>query len=156
MSTKVFFKFLKNMKVPGAVTLHKLIVAQQFTKCLMSYDFENTVLRRIFGSKTEEVTEEWRRLRKEDLYALNSSPDIILLIKSRMRWAGHVTSRGKGEVYHTGFWWENLREGNHLEDPGVDGKVILKWTFEKWIGRSCTGSIWLRIRTGGGLLWMQW
>ena len=33
---------------------------------------------------------------------------------------------------HTGFWWGNLREGDHSEDPGVDGRMILKWIFEKW------------------------
>ena len=32
---------------------------------------------------------------------------------------------------HTGFERGNLRKGNHLEDPGVDGRVILKWTFER-------------------------
>jgi len=31
----------------------------------------------------------------------------------------------------TGFWWGNLRERNHLGDPGVDGR-ILKWIFRKW------------------------
>ena len=53
--------------------------------------FENRVLRRIFGPKRGEVTQEWRILRNEDLYALYSSPNIVRLIKSRrLRWTGHV------------------------------------------------------------------
>jgi hypothetical protein len=35
---------------------------------------------------------------------------------------------------HTGFWWRNLREGTHLEDPGLEGRIILKFIFEKWDG----------------------
>jgi hypothetical protein len=37
---------------------------------------------------------------------------------------------GRVEV-HTEFWWGNLREGDHLEDAGVDGRIILKWISEK-------------------------
>jgi len=35
------------------------------------------------------------------------------------------------EVY-TGIWWGNLRKGNHLEDPSVDGRIILRLIFRKW------------------------
>jgi len=45
-----------------------------------------------------------------------------------------------------------VREGDHLGDPGVDGRIILRWIFSKWDVRVWTGSIWLRIRTGGGLM----
>jgi hypothetical protein len=38
-----------------------------------------------------------------------------------------------GEV-RTGFWWKNLRERDHLEDPGIDGSIILRWFFRKWDG----------------------
>jgi hypothetical protein len=35
---------------------------------------------------------------------------------------------------HTGFWWKYLRDGDNVQDPGVDGRIILKWIFEKWVG----------------------
>jgi len=44
---------------------------------------------------------------------------------------GEACSRYEGEVY-TGFRWGNLRETAHLEDSGVDGRIILRWIFRKW------------------------
>jgi hypothetical protein len=76
--------------------------------------FENRVLSRIFGSKRDEVTGEWRKLHNEELSDLYCLPNIVRAIKSRiMRWAGHIARMGRGEVY-TGFWWGNLRERDHL------------------------------------------
>jgi hypothetical protein len=49
----------------------------------------------------------------------------------RRRGAGHVVSRGGiGEAY-TGFWWGNLKERDHLGNPGFDGRIILRWIFRK-------------------------
>jgi len=60
-----------------------------------------------------------------------------------MRWSGHVA-----------FMWERrgvyrMRERCYLEDPGVDGRIILRWIFKQWYVGAWTGLSWLRIRTGG-------
>jgi hypothetical protein len=52
---------------------------------------------------------------------------------------------------HTGFWWGDLTEIDHLKDLGVHGRVVFKWICSKWVGKGWTGLIWLRIGTGGGL-----
>ena len=52
-----------------------------------------------------------------------------------------------GVAVHTGFWWENLREGHNLEDPGVDGR-ILKFVFQKWDG----GMDWIDLAQD----WDRW
>jgi hypothetical protein len=67
------------------------------------------------------------------------------VIKSRrMGWAGHVAHTGRGQAY-TGIWWGSLKERDHLGEPGLDGRIILRWIFRKWDVR-------LRIGAGGGQL----
>jgi hypothetical protein len=86
--------------------------------------FDNRKLRRISGPKKGEITRERRRLHNEELKVLYSS-NIVRVMKSRMRLAGHVALWGRGEAY-TGFWCGNLRERDDLADPGVDGRMMLK------------------------------
>jgi hypothetical protein len=83
------------------VRIYKTIVLPVFlygceTWCLILRDehslrvFENSVPRRIFGRKGDEVTAGWRKLHKE-LHNLDASPSIIIMTKSRrMTWAGHA------------------------------------------------------------------
>jgi hypothetical protein len=116
--------------------------------------FENRVLRRIFGSKRDEVSGVWRKLHNEELHNLYSSPSIIRVIKSRrMRLAGHE-ARMLRRGMHIEYWWENQKEKGHWEDKDVCVWNNIKWIIERerengmvWIGL-----IWLRIETSGGLL----
>jgi hypothetical protein len=70
--------------------------------------FEKRILRRIFGLKREEDGS-WRKLHNDELHSLYSSPNIVMVIKSRrMIWAGHVARMG--ERCLQGFGWESRRE----------------------------------------------
>ena len=111
--------------------------------------FENSVLRRIFGPKSDEVMGEWRKLHNEpnDLYCSPSTVQVIKL--RRMRWSGCVALMGRG-VYRVMVgkpegkrplgrprhrWKDNIKMDLRMLDVGV-------WT----------GCSWLRIGTGDGQL----
>jgi len=114
--------------------------------------FENWRLRRIFRPKRDEVTGNWIKLPNEELNDLHSSPNFVWVIKlRRMTRTEHVAYMGERRRLYTVLVGD-LRERVHSDDPGVDGRIILKWIFKKWHVGAKTGSRWLRIGTVGGHL----
>ena len=84
------------------------------------------MLRKVCGSKRDEVTGDWRKLHNDELCEMYSSPNIICVLKwKRMRWVSHMAQMGKRGM-QTGFWQGNLKERDKLENQSADGKVILK------------------------------
>jgi hypothetical protein len=63
---------------------------------------------------------------------------------------GTYSAYGRIREVLIGFWFENLWERDHLEDPDVDGRIILRWILKPWDVGVWTGSSWLKIGTGGG------
>jgi len=92
---------------------------------------QNRALRKTFGPRRDELTEARRKLHSEEFNNLYSSPNISRVIKSRMKWAGHVARMGREERCIWRLWWGNLRERDYLEDPSVDGRIKLSWIFRE-------------------------
>jgi hypothetical protein len=91
------------------------------------------------------VTEECIKLHNEELNDMYCSPNIVRVIKSRMRCLNVSRLR---ERCIQGFGGETRRD--HFEDPGLDGSIILRGIFRKWKIGAWTGSSFLRIGTVGG------
>jgi hypothetical protein len=110
--------------------------------------FENRVLRRIFGPNRE------RQYGTGENY-------MSLRILTKYYSGGEYEKHEIGRAYSTygveerciqGFWWGNMRKSGNMEDPDVDGRIILRWIFRKCDVGVWTGLSWLRVGTIGGHL----
>jgi len=109
---------------------------------------ENKVLRRIFGPKRDEMIGEWRKLHSDELNDLYSSPNIVQLIKSRMRWVGHVAHMGERRGIDRGF--VGKPEGKRtLGRPRCRREENINMDLQE-VG--CGGGSWISKGTGGGHL----
>ena len=65
---------------------------------------------------------------------------------------GRLCGTNEAEEVHNGFWRGKVRERDHLEDTGVDEKVLIKWILRKSVDKTWTGLIWLRLGAVGELV----
>jgi hypothetical protein len=113
--------------------------------------FENRVLRKIFGPKRKE-DRSWRKLHNDELHNLYSSPNIVMVIKSRrMSWAGHVALMGEERGVHRVLVGRSEakrplgRRRRRWEDN-------IKLDFRQIVSMGRTGFSWLRIGSSGRLV----
>ena len=94
---------------------------------------ENKVLRKIFGAKKDEITDEWRKLHNAELHALYSSPNIIRSLKSRrLRWTGHVARMEQSrKAYRVLVWKPDGRRP--LERPRRRWEDNIRMDWGRWV-----------------------
>jgi hypothetical protein len=154
---KIYKTIILTIVLYGCKTL-SLTLREEHRLCV----FENKVLRRIFGSKTDKVTGEWRKLHNEELHILYSFPNIIRQIKSwRMRWAGHVVRMGEernvykvlvgkpegktppGRPRH--IWEDGIRMDLRETDQGSVEWIQLAQDRDRWRALVNTVNLWVLV-----------
>jgi len=94
--------------------------------------FKDRIFMRIFGLRSDDVRGDWRELHNEELNDLYASPNIVRVTKSRrMRFVVHVARMGERKGVYRVFVGQPDKV-DHLENQGVDRRIILRLIFRKW------------------------
>jgi hypothetical protein len=148
LSSRLLFKNLK-IKIYRTIILSVVLYGYETWSVTLWEErrlrlCENKVLRRVFGSKRDDVTGEWKKLQKEKLNDLYLSPNTLRVFKSRrMIWAGHVARMDEVKYMHRVLVGET-EEKVHWGDPDVEGRIILSWISGTGMGS------WGLDRVGSG------
>jgi len=81
-----------------------------------------------------------KHIKLRNIHTESLGPGLITLVRPQAT----EQAWGKWETY-TEFWWGSTNERHHLEDPAVNGRIILRCIFRKWDVGACTESRWFRI-----------
>ena len=103
-------------------------------------ELQNRVLRKISENLREELTRGWRNLHKKKLHSLYSSPNITRLSEGTRKGGGGVWNVKTRTKMHTKFWLGNMKEKDHVEDPGIYRRIILNGSERNGIGGCGLGS----------------
>lgn len=88
----------------------------------------------------------------EEVLSFLSWPEIVQVLKSRMRGAGHIACMWEKRAPYVVWWWNWRKDTHHLEDLGVDERVMLKthlketeWEVIDWIYLAHFGDKWCAL-----------
>jgi hypothetical protein len=90
-------------------------------------------------------------------FIICTHPQLSLGISSEGEWGGRgMWHAWQSRENFTRFWWESPKERDRSEDQHVDGRMESEWMLGKLVWGVWIGFDWLRLGTGGWLLWVRW
>ena len=151
LSKNINIKIYRNIILPVVLYGCETLSLTLREECRLMV-FENRVLRKTFGSKRDEVTQEWINLHNEEFSDLYSSPNIIWMIElRRMTWSGNVASRAERRGLYRVLVGKPEKK-RALGRPRHRWEDNIKMDLQKVRWDTWNELIWLSIGTGNRLL----